>query len=62
MSRTIHVAITRRVRKEHTKAFERDLAELARRLATGDSTSIPPRRSAPAPGRGAHARSPRLIA
>ncbi|WP_437538956.1 hypothetical protein WME79_22820 [Sorangium sp. So ce726] len=31
MSRTIHVAITRRVRKEHAEAFERGLAEFARR-------------------------------
>ncbi|MDC0676135.1 antibiotic biosynthesis monooxygenase [Sorangium atrum] len=31
MSQTIHVAITRRVQKEHAEAFERDLAEFARR-------------------------------
>ncbi len=31
MSGTIHVAITRRVRKEHAEAFERALADFARR-------------------------------
>ncbi|WP_437313435.1 antibiotic biosynthesis monooxygenase [Sorangium sp. So ce385] len=51
MSPTIHVAITRRVRREHAEAFERRLAEFARR-SVAEHGALGVHLLRPAPGSG----------